>query len=302
MWFKQIRLFQFNPDSLPENEILEEKLAQESFVPVAGLDWFSEGFTSPYDFSAQQIFAAEQSVLICLKKADKVLPAAVIRDLLAEKVAEIQENEHRQIGKKEKQELKEQLIDTLLPRAFVRSSRVFALLDKKNGLLLVNTANANKAENLLAKLREALGGLEAYLPQTQTSPAVLMTQWLKEGVCESSSFELDDEVELKGQGDVVSVVKMSKQDLTAEEVAQHLQSGKYVTQMGLVWRDRISFILTEDFALKRIRFLDILQDELAQTGEDAESLAIASQLLFSENLSLLIAELVHCLDGWLPRQ
>ncbi|MBR6876722.1 MAG: recombination-associated protein RdgC, partial [Neisseriaceae bacterium] len=119
---------------------------------------------------------------------------------------------------------------------------------------------------------------------------------------DGGSFELDDEVELKGQGDVVSVVKMSKQDLTAEEVAQHLQSGKYVTQMGLVWRDRISFILTEDFALKRIRFLDILQDELAQTGEDAESLAIASQLLFSENLSLLIAELVHCLDGWLPRQ
>lgn len=302
MWFKQVRLFQLNPESLPENEVLEDKLAQMTFVPVSGLDWFSEGFAPPYPFSAQLTFAAEQSLLVSVKKADKVLPAAVIRDLLDEKMAEIEENEHRQVGKKEKQELKEQITDTLLPRAFVRSSRTFALLDRKNALLMVNSANANKAENLLAKLREALGGLEAYLPQTHTSPAVLMTQWLENGVCENAHFELDDEVELKGLGDVVPVVKMSKQDLTAEEVTQHLQSGKRVTQMGLVWCDRISFVLTEDFALKRIRFLDVLQDELAQSGEDAESLAIASQLLLCENLSLLIAELVHCLGGWLPRQ
>ena len=199
-------------------------------------------------------------------------------------------------GKEEKQELKEQITDDLLPRAFTKTGRTHAVCDTQHGFLLINGAGS-KAENLLTKLREALGGLEARLPQAKQSPGSLMTEWLLRGAC-GGGFELDNSCELKGQGDAAPVVKIAKQDLTVDEVRRHLDSGKTVTQLGLVWREQIAFVLTDDFALKRIQYLDVLQEEAEQQGDDAASLAFASQILMAQSLSLMIGELAQHLGGW----
>ncbi|ULJ63075.1 recombination-associated protein RdgC [Wielerella bovis] len=296
MWFKHITFYPIIADKLPAIDRLPEKLAEYEFAPVTGLDWFSEGFAAPHGFSPELVFAADFTWSVALKKAEKVLPAAVVRDILEDKVAEIQAAEARNIGRKEKQELKEQITDDLLPRAFVKTSRTQAVVDTKHNLLFINAAGA-KAENMLSKLREALGGLEARLPQTQQSPSSLMTDWLLHGVCDAG-FELDDSCELKGTGDIVPTVKIAKQDLTADEVTQHVKNGKTVTQLGLVWREQIAFVLTEDFAIKRVQYLDVLQEEAEQHGDDAASLAFASQILMAQSVSTMIMELVGCLGGW----
>ena len=274
MWFKQISFYPLNTAKLPELDTLADKLAAAEFAPCMGLDWFSEGFAAPVAFSPELVFPADYTWRVALKKEEKVLPAGVIRDILDERVVEIQNAEARNVGRKEKQELKEQITDDLLPRAFTRSSRSQAIFDTKHGYLLVNNAAAAKAENLLTKLREALGGLEASLPNTKQSPGSLMTDWLLRGAAEGG-FELDSDCELKGVGDVVPTVKVSKQDLTADEVVQHVKNGKTVTQLGLTWREQISFILTQDFTLKRIQYLDVLQEEAEGHGDDAASLMFA---------------------------
>ena len=297
MWFKQISFYPLNLEKLPELETLAAKLGEAEFAPCMGLDWFSEGFAAPVSFSPETVFPADYTWRVALKKEEKVLPAGVIRDILDERVAEIQENEGRNVGRKEKQELKEQITDDLLPRAFTRSSRCEAVFDTRNGFLLVNSASPNKADNLLTKLREALGGLEAGLPNTKQSPASLMTDWLLRGACEGG-FELDSDCELKGSGDVAATVKVSKQDLTADEVVQHVKNGKTVTQLGLVWREQIAFVLTQDFTLKRIQYLDVLQEEAESHGDDAASLTFASQILMTDALSTLLQELVGYLGGW----
>ena len=297
MWFKQISFYPLNTAKLPELDTLADKLAAAEFAPCMGLDWFSEGFAAPVAFSPELVFPADYTWRVALKKEEKVLPAGVIRDILDERVVEIQNAEARNVGRKEKQELKEQITDDLLPRAFTRSSRSQAIFDTKHGYLLVNNAAAAKAENLLTKLREALGGLEASLPNTKQSPGSLMTDWLLRGAAEGG-FELDSDCELKGVGDVVPTVKVSKQELTADEVVQHVKNGKTVTQLGLTWREQISFILTQDFTLKRIQYLDVLQEEAEGHGDDAASLMFASQILMTEALGTMLDELVSYLGGW----
>ncbi|WP_373742013.1 recombination-associated protein RdgC [Neisseria sp.] len=297
MWFKQISFYPLkNKNGLPDAETLAAKLAEAEFAPVQGLDWFSEGFAAPVPFSPELVFPADFTLGVALKKEEKVLPAGVIRDILEDKVLEIQNAEARNVGRKEKQELKEQITDDLLPRAFTRSSRVQAVFDTKHGYLLINNASSAKAEAMLTKLREALGGLEAALPNTKQNPSSLMTDWLLKGACDGG-FELDDMCELKGTGDVVPTVKVSKQDLTADEVVQHVKNGKTVTQLGLVWREQIAFVLTQEFTLKRIQYLDVLQEEAESHGDDA-ALAFASQVLSAESLSTMIEELVSYLGGW----
>lgn len=299
MWFKQLTIYPLNKDKLPDLEMLANKLQEAAFKPCMGLDWDSIGFSSPVSFSPEMVFPAQNTWRIALKKEEKVLPAAVVRDILDEKINEIREIEGRNVGRKEKIELKENITDDLLPRAFTKSSKTEAIIDSQYGFLLINQANSNRAEMLLTKLRDALGGLEAKLPRTQQSPGSLMTEWLLQSSA-AGHFELDSDCELKGLGDAAPVVRISHQDLTAEEVVNLVKNGKIVTQLGLCWQDRVRFVLTQDFTLKRIQFLDVVQEEAAGQGDDMQSITFASQILMAEALGELLSELVHHLGGWLP--
>lgn len=299
MWFKQLTIYPLNKDKLPDLEMLANKLQEAAFKPCMGLDWDSIGFSSPVSFSPEMVFPAQNTWRIALKKEEKVLPAAVVRDILDEKINEIREIEGRNVGRKEKIELKENITDDLLPRAFTKSSKTEAIIDSQYGFLLINQANSNRAEMLLTKLRDALGGLEAKLPRTQQSPGSLMTEWLLQSSA-AGHFELDSDCELKGLGDAAPVVRISHQDLTAEEVVNLVKNGKIVTQLGLCWQDRVRFVLTQDFTLKRIQFLDVVQEEAAGQGDDMQSITFASQILMAEALGELLSELVHHLGGWQP--
>lgn len=166
MWFKQVTPFRVF--ELPETERLEIALAENWFCSPAGLDWFSEGFYYPVPFGKPIIFEAQKAMLISLMREEKVLPSAAIKHKLDERIIKIQTEEGRNVGRKEKQELREAIIDNLLPKALTKSSRTNGLLD--TGWLWVDTASRHKAENLLTKLREALGGLPAQQPVARQSP------------------------------------------------------------------------------------------------------------------------------------
>ena len=295
MWYKNAIIYLL-PDGWQLEAGLNEKLEQAAFTPCMGLDWFSEGFAPPTPFSSDFVFTAQNSNRVCLKHEEKVLPAGVIRDILDERVAEIQEAQLRNVGRKEKQYLKERITDDLLPRALTQSRRTEAIFDTERGYLLVNEASNKRAEQMLIKLREALGGLKVEMPHTQESPSSLMTEWLLQGHAEGG-FELGYNVLLQGVGDVEPKVKISKKDLTTAEVIKHAQNGMQVVELELEWREQISFTLTKDFTLKRIQFLDVLQEEEEQ-GDDTASLTFASQIIMVEALGEMINELANLLGGW----
>ena len=192
-----------------------------------GLDWFSEGWVPAAGHLDAPVYAARRQ-MVSLRREDKVLPASVIRDFVELKVAEIEDKELRKVGRKEKLALKEQITDDLLPRAFVRSSRMSAFLDTRRGWLMVDSAAASKAEALVSKLREALPPFPAALPRTKIAPHTAMTDWLAAGEA-PAGFELDSDCELKDSGENGAVVRCARIDLTADEIRQHIATGKQVT-------------------------------------------------------------------------
>lgn len=154
MWFKQLTPFRL--PELPETERLETSIAESWFSPPLNSAWFSEGFISPVPFGYPIIFKTNGSLLVSLRREEKVLPGAVIKQKLDEKVDKIQTAEVRNVGRKEKAEIRQSIIDDLLPKALTKSSHTYGLLT--DGWLWVDTANTRKAENFLTKMREALGG------------------------------------------------------------------------------------------------------------------------------------------------
>lgn len=296
MWFHALTVFQINKSQLPTAEALAASLKKHPFHPCLGLDWFSEGWANAASHTDEPLLTVRHAWLMTLKREDKVLPAGVIRDLLDAKVARIEEQEFRKVGRKEKQALKEQITDDLLPRAFTRSSRLSALVSTLYGWLMVDTATASKAENLLSCLRNACPAFPASLVHTSLSPQSAMTDWLIQGDA-PGNFALDNDCLLKAAGENGAVIRCSRQDLTATEVQKHLQNGKQATELALVWKERIRFVLTENLQLRRLQFLDVIQEEAAQSADDAASLNEGTLLMMAEELGDLFSELIDALGG-----
>ena len=296
MWFRQLSIFRLPAPDQIDADKLADALRARPFQRCSGLDWFSEGWTPPASHLDEPLFRQAERLLLSLRREDKVLPAGVIRDQLDGKLAEIEQQELRKVGRKEKLALKEQITDDLLPRAFTRSSRSVAYFDLPRGWLLVDSASASKAENLLSSVREAMPPLPASLPRTAMSPHALMTDWLAAGEADGD-FVLDSDCELKDGSENGGVIRCTRMDLTAEEIRQHLATGKQVTRLGLIWRERIRFTLTDTLQLKKLQFLDVLQEEASQAGDDAPSLFEATFMLVSEELGELVDDLVQALGG-----
>lgn len=269
--------------------MLNKKLETMPFVPVSGLDWSSDGFAPPVAFSTDLVFTADKTVSVCLKRETKKIPRSALKEILRECVADIETTENRKVGRKEKQEIKEKIIDTLLPKTFAQTAYSHAVLNSQ--FAFVYESSPKKAENVISKMREALGGLACKTIKTKMSPKTVITNWVLRGEV-GLDFQLDNYCLLKGVGVAAPTIKIQNKDLNSDEVQNHIKNGLEVKELGLIWREQIAFVLTENFTLKRIQFLDMLQQEAEQHGDDAASLQFAQQLISSANITQLLNELI----------
>ena len=55
------------------------------------------------------------------------------------------------------------------------------------------------------------------------------------------------------------------------EITHHLEAGKQVIKVAVTWSDRMSFVIDENLAIKRLKFLDLIQDQIADTEAEDEA-------------------------------
>lgn len=267
MWFKNIRVYQVAEPLQLEPTALESALSAFKFSPCTGQEAVRSGFTTPlHPLVGQYHYQLDQLWFFAIKRQEKVLPAAVIQEELQPKIDALEQERGKPLGRKEKQALKEELVQTLLPRAFSRSSVTQAFYDAKRQRLIVNTSSASKAEEVLSFLRKALGSLPAlpWLDQNRFSQA--LQYWLS-GEQLPAGMLLGGEAELKAPDDEGAKVKFSNHLLTADEVQSHLED-KLVTRLELANGERSTFIVAEDTGIKKIRFEELLTGQNDELGWD----------------------------------
>ena len=76
-----------------------------------------------------------------------------------------------------------------------------------------------------------------------------------------------------------------------------VSAGKSATRLGMTWRDKISFVLTETLQIKRINFLNVLKQDAAQNVENKEEQFDLDFTLMTGELSLFLSDLVELLGG-----
>lgn len=291
MWFKNLSIFRLTEEFALTPVELEEKLDQIAFRPCGQHEEATFGWTAPLGKTSQQlVHAANGFMMICVKKEEKVLPAAVVNEMLQEKILEAEDQQGRKLAKKERAAIKDELIFELLPRAFTFSNKTYAYIDPKGGWIVVDAASAKKAEDLLSLLRKCLGSLPAVPLNTVDKPVAIMTDWLINNQ-PPADITIEDECELRSPEEEGGIIRCKRHDLSLPEIKNHLDTGKEVIKLAVSWADRLAFIIDENLAIKRLKFLDLIQEQVTDTETSSE----AEQ--FDVDFSIMSLELAN----FLPR-
>lgn len=270
MWLKNLNVFQAeSPLNWTPAEI--EAHLVDALCPACGSQTLSTvGFAPALKGQATMTEHVEGMVYAVHQETSRLLPGPVIAETVDAKVEAIETEQGRQVSRRERSEIKDEVVFELLPKAFTRSKHTTVLIDLKNNRVWVDCAAAKKAEDIVSVLREALGTLPVVPLSPSVAPAALLTQWLKDPASLPEGLSLGDRCELQGAGDARAVVRCSAVDLHTEEILAHLEAGMQVTKLNLSWDDALEFDLDEQLAIKRIRPLDQINDSLeALDAEDA---------------------------------
>ncbi|MEP1213415.1 MAG: recombination-associated protein RdgC [Marinobacter sp.] len=299
MWFRNARVFRFTKPFEITAEALEEKLQADAFKPCGPQETSRQGWVSPMGkHSDLLVHSAGGYHLIALRKEEKLLPASVIKELVDEKAEMIEAEQHRKVRRKEKDELKEEVMLEMLPRAFSKNRRCYAYLAPADGVLIVDAGSAKQAEDLASTLRKSVGSLPVRPPAVEQAPAFTFTGWLNESIELPASIELGTECELKDTSEDGGVVRCKGLDLQGDEIRSHLDAGMQVTKLSVTWDDNLSFVLDEELGIRRLKFGDTLQEKLDDVdADDAAARFDAAFSLMTLELARLIPGLLEALGG-----
>lgn len=296
MWFKNLQLYRLPSPWAIDLVDFEERLGKRPFQRCGSQDQATRGFVSP-NRSDARVISSNQQWMIALRTEQKLLPSSVINEVAADRAEEIEAQQGFKPGRKQIKEIKEAVMQELLPRAFSRRRTTFAWIDPVAGWLVVDAASAAKADELIETLREVLDELPLRLLNTAVSPSSAMADWLAGGEA-PANFTIDRDCELRSVTEEKATVRYVHHPLEGEDIPKHLADGKVPTKLGLTFDERISFVLTERLEIKRLAFLDVIQEEAEKAaGGSSEEQFEADFVLMTAELARFLPHLVEALGG-----
>jgi recombination associated protein RdgC len=294
MWFKNLRIYRLAPSWDLTPDALEEALGRLAFRPGAASDMTSFGWTPPRADSGL-VHALDGQYLLNLRVEKKLLPSTVVNQFTRARAQDIEEQQGYKPGRKQMKEIKEQVTDELLPKAFsiYRDTRVW--IDTRGRWMVIDAAAAAKSDEVMGALAKVLDPFPVAPLYTELSPASAMTNWLVSDA-PPANFSVDQDTELRSTSESRAAVRYVRQTVELDDVRKHVESGKQCTRLALTWADRVSFVLSDGLDVKRVAPLDVLQEGRVPASDEAEQFDSDFVLMCGE-LSRLMTDLVDALGG-----
>lgn len=295
MWFRNLKIYQSQSALKLDSIAFENELTAFALPACPRSAKFSLGWVSPLGQAAEALsYSCNASIFVAFGKNERLLPATVVRDVLQEKIDKIETEQGRKISGKEKAAMRDDVIFELLPQAFIRHTHTLAFIDLDNQMLLIDTSNSNKAESVLNLLRQTLGNLAVSPLKTKQDISNTLTQIVSSSQI-SQDFIIGENLELLDPKSNASI-QCKALDLGAAEVKAHIKSGMAVSQLELIWQNKIRFFINANFELSRIKALDLATDEINPSSDKIAKNA-ADFAMMSGEFKLLIKALTKLFGG-----
>jgi recombination associated protein RdgC len=295
MWFKNLQIYRLPAPWAMTPAQLEQDLAPHAFQPGTSIEMQTQGWASPRDNGAL-VHTVNRQMLIMLGTEKKLLPASVINQVTKAKAAEIEEQQGFKPGRKQMKELKEDVTDELLPRAFSIRSNTWAWIDPVNGWLVVDAGSPAKADAVLKLLLKSVDKLPLESLHVALSPVAAMTDWLVADAA-PAGFTVDQDTELRSTAESKATVRYVRHTLEADDVRRHIAAGKQCTRLAMTWNDKISFVLTESLAIKRVAPLDVIKEGADSATHNEDERFDSDITLMTGELGKMLTDLVEALGG-----
>jgi recombination associated protein RdgC len=289
--FKNIQFFKVNPTWNFDILSAEEALNSARFVECGLSQEESFGWIEPRgESNGLLIESVGYQWIAKIMFESKILPGSVVKEAVDKRAIQIEAQTGRKPGKKEKKEIKENVRNELLAKAFTKKSSALVWIDPATRFLVIEASSQSRADEIITALVKSLEGFGATTIQTQQSAVVSMSQWLDSQEA-PEGFTADRDCTLKSSDESKASVRYAKHPLDIDEIRTHIANGKLPTQLAMTWDRRVSFVLTDTGSVKKIEFLDVTMDGKVDSGFDADVVIATGEL------SKMIPAIIESLGG-----
>lgn len=293
-WFKNLMIYKLTSDIDLSHDTLSKAVENDTYTPCSPNDISKFGWATPIKNSKEFVKTIGHYSLLLSHKEEKNLPSNVVKEKTEERIEALEEKEGRKLKKTEKQSIKDDVIISLLPHAFSKHNQTAIIIDRKNKLIYVDSSSAKKSEDTLALLRKSLGSLPVVPFSFSNDLSMLLTGWVSQNTL-PEWLEFTGNFELKNEQD--STLSGKNEDMTSEDILNHLINGKYVSKVSVMWENHLDFTICMDSLIKSIKYTDDLTDKNDDIlKEDIEQRFDADFVLMTETLDDLISRLKEAFD------
>lgn len=299
--FKNALVYHIDQWEPPTQGDIERRLDGARFAQCRPTQPQSAGWVEPRgERHGALLESVGGQLLLKLCSETKPVPASVVKEQLNARLDKIEADTGRRPKGKAAREIKDQVVHELLPRAFPKRSTALVWIDLKARRVLIGAASGKKADAVVTQLVDLFGGLRLVPLQTEWSPATAMAAWLSDKQA-PARFSVDRECELRQPDSEKAVVRYSRHTLEIDELGAHIKQGKLPTQLAMTWNSRVSFVLTDTLALKKIKLLDVVL-EGHSPADGADGGFDADVAISTGELQLLLPDLIAALGGPLVKE
>jgi recombination associated protein RdgC len=299
---KNLTVFTFTRE--PDFSELEERLAPLAFNPCLPTDLCRYGF-SPALGEQSQVLAhqVEQQILLRVRTETRTVPTDEIRRECQKRIDAQENTLGRALNKKERDAIKDEAIESLLPRAFSKFADTLIWINLADRYLVVSDVSSGKVDTAMALLRKAIGSLPVVPFDLDAAVEETMSGWVKSPEHIPPSFSLGNQVLLLSALVKGPTTKAKAESLVDNAVIREaMANDQLVTQLEMSWRGELEFTLTDGMQLKGIKPLGDVFLALPCYGDDAQQTADANFVLFTGAMRELLAELLIGLKAKTPPQ
>jgi recombination associated protein RdgC len=293
--FRNVRYYRLDSDWPDSEEVLSQSLEQAAFEPCGPMTERSSGWMpvvpDASDLLARRLNGAD---LVRLRSQSRVLPAAAINEELEVRIEDFQKRMGEVPSAREKRRLKAETRDELLPKAMLKSDKIWGYIDLKHKVIGIDSAQDAVAERFLRRLRAPFGDLNIRPLQFQEPVDKLLTSIFLGGA--PKQFVLGRECRMQDAADAGSTVRWSDFDLAEKTIRTHVANGMRLTHLAIEYDNVMGCVLDENGGISKLKFLGMDDDQ--DFDNDPLARMDAEFALTTGVLRMLLGDLKKLLGGF----
>lgn len=229
----------------------------------SGGQWSACGIVQPFKGEEPYVIDLQGAGrLMVVQFNERILPGKVRDEVLTKKVEKLQNEIGRSVSKKEYAQLRDEVEFDLLPKAFIRRSRVpvlFTKLGRDDRAMLICTSSQRRADECLGVLTAFFGDKwQASRLQCREPGLSMLTELAEDGQwdTEEGKFEAGMNAVLKGEEK--RTIRVKDKDVSDSDVQQFLREGYSATELGVTYYENsiedetLACTITEQLVFKGV--------------------------------------------------